>query len=110
MEAKITKTNENKLFSRQEVSAAISFGKSTPTRKEMRELVSAKIGANPETVILRAVKSKFGTREVNAVFHIYATKEKMAEAEPYYLLVRDGMAKKKEKKPKQKTAPPAKKK
>ncbi len=109
MDAKIIKTIENAVMGRKEVTATISFDKSTPSRKEIKELVSSKLGANPDSVVLNEVRSKFGIRNVDAVLHVYATKEAALKTEPRHILVRDGMAEKKPKKEK-KAAPAAKKK
>lgn len=110
MDAKIISSNENKVLGRKEVTATISFDKSTPNRKEIKELVCSKLGANPETAVLRGVVSKFGTRSVDAVLHVYASKDDAVKTEPNHVLVRDGMAEKKPKKEKKKAAPAAKKK
>ncbi|MBU0586798.1 30S ribosomal protein S24e [Candidatus Micrarchaeota archaeon] len=109
MDAKITKKKENLLLGRDEVLVAIEFEKATPTRKEVKDLVCGKIGANPETVVIREVKHKFGIKEVDILLHVYKDKETMASVEPHYVLVREGMAQKKEKK-KKGAAPESKKK
>lgn len=108
MDAKITRTNENAVLGRKEISASVSFDKGTPLRKEIKEALCSKIGANPETAVLAEVASKFGTREVDVLMHVYPTKEAALGTEPRHVLVRDGMAEKKPKKEK-KAAPPQKK-
>lgn len=110
MDSKITKRNENKVLGREEIEVVVYFDKSTPSRKEIKAGVCAKIGANPDGVVIRSIRSMFGAREVSAVLHVYADKGKAAAGEPNYVLVRDGMAEKKPKKEKKKAAPPEKKK
>ncbi len=107
MDAKIIKTNENAILGRKEIIASVSFDKATPNRKEMKELVCGKIGANPDSTVVREVKSKFGTRGIDAVLHVYASKDAALAAEPGYILIREGMAEKKPKKEKKKTTPAA---
>ncbi len=110
MVAKKTNTRENAVLGRKEITANISFEKSTPSRKEIKELISSKIGANPETAVLREVRSKFGTRSIDVILHVYPTKEAVLATEPRHTLVREGMAVKKPKKEKKKAAAPVKKK
>lgn len=106
MDAKITRTNENSVLGRKEITASVSFEKGTPGRKEIKEAVCAKIGANPETAAIREISSSFGTRSVEVLVHVYPSREAVLATEPNYILVRDGMAQKKPKKEK-KAAPPA---
>ena len=109
MDATIINNVENKALGRREIEFDVSFEKSTPGRKDLKELLCSKIGANPDTAVLRSVTSRFGTRSVGAVLHVYGTKEAVRATEPRHILVRDGMAEKKPKKAKKKAAPPAKK-
>ncbi|MEW6528522.1 MAG: 30S ribosomal protein S24e [Candidatus Micrarchaeota archaeon] len=99
-------TTENDILGRKEIIANIQFDKSTPTRKEIKEIISAKIGANPDNTVLREVKSRFGVRSIRAVLHVYPTKETALLFEPKHILIRDGMAEKKQKKEKKKISPP----
>ncbi len=109
MDAKIKGTKQNDVLGRKEVTVTISFDKGTPNRKEIKELVAGKLGANPDGMVLREVTSKFGTRSVDALLHGYPSKEAALKTEPRHILVRDGMAEKKPKKEKKKAAPPQKK-
>lgn len=102
MDAKITKIVENPVIGRKEVSAIVNFDKATPTRQEMKELVCSKIGANPDSAVLRKVISKFGQKSVDVLLHIYGSKEEVLKNEPNFVLVRDKMAEKKVKKEKKK--------
>lgn len=110
MDATITSTKENTILGRKEISVKVSFDKGTPNRKEIKDSVCGKLGANPDTVVLREVKSEFGMKRISAVFHVYPTKEAALATEPRHILARDGMMEKKPKKAKKKSAPPAKKK
>ncbi len=47
MDAKIKGTKQNDVLGRKEVTVTISFDKGTPNRKEIKELVAGKLGANP---------------------------------------------------------------
>lgn len=109
MEVKITKLNENLMLERKEINATISFGKSTPNRTEIKEMVCTKIGINPDCAILSRVRSKMGVKSIDVVVHAYPTKEAVLVSEPKYILVREKMAEKKPKKEKKKSVPTVKK-
>lgn len=100
MDVVIINSKENDVLGRKEIIANISFDKSTPTRKEIKELISVKIGANPDNIVLRKVKSNFGVRSIEATFHIYPTKEAVLATEPKYILIRDSIVEKNQRKKK----------
>lgn len=104
MNLNIISEKENNLLQRKELALTIQYDKATPTRKEIREAVSSKLSANPETVFIRNITSKFGIKEIDALIHIYFSKEAGLKTEPWHILVRDNMAEKKPKKEKKKKA------
>lgn len=110
MDGKINSSRENPMLGRKEVAADVSFDKSTPNRKEIKELLCAKLGANPDSVVINGITSKFGQKVVTVTMHVYQTKEAALAMEPRHILARDGMAERKAKKAKKKAAPPAQKK
>jgi ribosomal protein S24E len=109
MDAKIIKNIENRVLGRKEITCEVSFSKSTPTRKELKELICGKVGAHPDMSVLREVHPTFGKQGLVATVHSYSTKEAVLKGEPHHLLVRDGLATKKPKKEKKKAPPAAKK-
>lgn len=96
------KTNENRMFERKEIFANVSFEKSTPNKQDVKNAVCLKIGANPETAVIRKISSKFGSKNMGALLYVYSNKEAALATEPNYILVRNGMAEKKLKKEKKK--------
>lgn len=85
METEITKKEENKMLGRKEVSATVSFTGPTPKRKEIKDSVCGKIGANPDLVALREIKNEYGTRKVGVKAHVYESKEQMSKVEPEHI-------------------------
>ncbi|MEK6979074.1 MAG: hypothetical protein AABW86_02540 [Candidatus Micrarchaeota archaeon] len=111
MKVEITDTTENKLYERKEIKADVSFVGSTPKKAEIKAELAGKVGANPEVCVIRKIKNEFGKQEVAVLMHSYDNAETMKKNEPNFVLVREGLAPKKEKKKKEKkTAAPAKKK
>lgn len=98
----IVSQTENKLLGRKELTSKIGFSGPTPNRKEIRSTIGGKIAANPELIVLNNVKNEFGSTTVTVTAHIYDNADVMKKNELYYVLVRDGLAPKKEKKKKEK--------
>jgi ribosomal protein S24E len=110
VEVDILSKKDNKLFGRKEVSAKVSFTGPTPKRADIKKEVAGKLTANPDNCVLRDVEGEFGMKRVKVLLHAYDTPELLKKSEPRYILVREGMAQKAEKKKKEKNAAPAKKK
>ena len=108
MTVEILANVDNKLLDRKEIQAQIAYGGPTPKRADIKQLLSGKIGVNPELMILRSISSSFGKQSIKVVAHVYANKEILMRTEPHYIKVREGLAEKKAKKAK--AAAPAKKK
>lgn len=107
MNVNLLSTTENKLLERKEIDAEVSFEGATPKRAELKAAICQKVGANPDFVVIRKVRSAFGTRSVKVTAYAYSAKEKLMDTEPVYVKVREGMMAKPEKK---KAAPAPKKK
>lgn len=104
MDVEVTSKTENKLFSRKEVLAKVTFTGPTPKRADIKTEVANKIVANPENCVLRNIASEFGMKRVKVILHAYENKELMMKNEPSYILVREGVKPKPEKKKKEKKA------
>lgn len=104
MDVNVTNKTENKLFGRKEVTAKVSFSGPTPKRAELKSEVANKIAANPDNCVLRSVTNEFGIKSVAVKLHAYESKDIMMKNEPRYILVREGVMQKPEKKPKEKKA------
>ena len=104
MEISIRDKKENKLLGRTELTANVSFDKSTPSRKEIREALCASLGVPAEQLVIISVHGSFGTQKAVVSAHTYEAKDG-AKLEGRHLLIRDGLAQKEEKKEKAKKAP-----
>jgi len=100
MEIEVVSENENKLLDRKEITVRISFSGATPSRSEIEGELAGKIGANPDLMVIRDTREKYGQKEVEADVHIYKNAEKLKEIEPEYMQKREGIGvEKKEEKP-----------
>ena len=104
MELSITNKKENKALGRTEITAAISFDKAMPSRKEIREALCAATGAPAEQLVIISANGSFGTQKGTVLAHSYSSKDGM-KLEKKYLLIRDGLAQKDAKKAPEKKAP-----
>jgi len=91
MEVKIESTTENKLLDRKEIEAFVYFAGATPNRKEIKQTICGKIGADPDLVVLRIVKNEFGLRRAQVSCHAYLSAEALRRNEPKFILKREGM-------------------
>ncbi|MBD3389831.1 hypothetical protein GF415_02645 [Candidatus Micrarchaeota archaeon] len=98
MDFEIKKKKENKLLDRTEISAVVSFEGATPPVADMRDMVVQKMGCNPDLMIIRKVEPGFGKTEVSLTVHIYKAPERMREIEEGYVLKRNKIGEKEEKK------------
>ncbi len=98
MDFEIREKKENKLLDRTEVDAVVSFEGATPPVADMRDMVVQKIGCNPDLMVIRKVEPGFGKTEVALKVHIYKAPERMKEIEEEYVLKRNRIGEKEEKK------------
>lgn len=111
MEVEVISSEDNKMLDRKEVNAVVQFEGATPSRKEIREAVSTKLGLNPDLTILNSVVNEFGVRKIRVMAHSYKNIKKLMEVEPEYLRKREGIGvEKKEEKPKEEAPKPEEKK
>lgn len=88
MEIDIKNKKENKLFERTEVDFELSHTKAaTPSKKEIKQLLAAKLGANEEVVIVN-FKSHFGAGKSTGVARVYKSKDAMEKTEPKHMIDR----------------------
>jgi small subunit ribosomal protein S24e len=100
MEFKITKQEKNALFEREEVTFTATGTAATPTREEVKKLVSAKTGNMPNNIAIISINSEFGKNVARGIVHIYKSKEDLEKREPKYIVKRN-TPKPKEDKPKE---------
>jgi small subunit ribosomal protein S24e len=91
MEVKIDSTTDNKLLERKEIEATVRFTGATPPRKEIKEGICGKLGANPDLVVLRSVAGEFGMKRLRISAHAYSDANTLKKNEPRHILKREGM-------------------
>jgi len=91
MEVEIISKKDNKLLERKEINAVVSFDSATPSRKELREEISTKLGFNPELTVLNSVVNEFGSKRIRVLAHSYTDMKKLMDTEPEYVRKRDGI-------------------
>ncbi len=96
MNVDIKSNVDNKLLDRKEVEAEVSYDGATPSRNELRQAICGKIGANPELVVLREIRTGHGKQSAYVVVHAYSSKESLDKVEPDHMRKRYAPAEKKE--------------
>lgn len=96
MDLKITEKRENPIFNRVEIRFTAEFDSGTPSRKEVRELLAGKLGAEAELIVIDKMVQEFGKREVKGYAKAYRSKKSM-EVERGYKTKRDAGVKEEKK-------------
>jgi len=92
MSVEIIKKFENKYLHRTEYLFKITHdAKNTPSRSDIRELISSTLKAPKDLIVIRKIKTPFGKNESFIELFIYDNKEKMLEIEPKHILKRNGL-------------------
>jgi len=115
MNVDIKSTVENKLLSRKEIEAEVSYEGATPSRGDIKQSICGKIGANPDLVVLREINTGFGKQMAKVVAHSYENVDALTNTEPEHIQKRFKVGKeavkeepKKEEAPKEEPKPEAK--
>jgi len=96
-QAKVLRDVENKVLNRRELVLRIHHaGARTPTRDEVRRMVSSMISAPQNLVIVKSLRTIAGTNITEAHVHIYRDEKTLQEVEPQHIKIRN-FGKKKEK-------------
>ena len=97
MELKILEKKDNPLLHRVEVKFEVSHPKSkTPSRDEVRNLLTANLNADKNRVILDNMHTPFGSTTTTGFAKIYDDVENAKKIEPDYILIRNKLIEKKE--------------
>lgn len=91
MKLEITKKTDNPLFKRTEVLFEIKHEKSeaTPSRKQVIDVLAAKLGAKKELLVIGSIKSPMGKKASNGVAYLYKDKDTFDRLAWKYLKKRD---------------------
>ena len=91
MDIEVLSKIENNVLNRVEYCFLVKFESSTPSRKDMRELIKNKIGTMPELFVIYKVEPLAGRKAVKVNVHTYKDKDTINRVEPYYILKRNGL-------------------
>ena len=80
MTLKILKEKENSLFSRKEISFELP-AEITPSNKEVLELISKNLSVPEETIKVKKIYGKFGSKDFIIDANVYSTKENKEKVE-----------------------------
>jgi len=103
MEITVDGKRENLLLNRVEVDFTVAHvAEPTPKRDQVREELAKQLKVTKDRVVVDHMESSFGKGESAGYAKIYKSKEEAVKLESDYVLVRNGLAQKKEKKAEEK--------
>lgn len=92
MSLEITSVVDNKLFGRKDIKFVLRHDqKTTPSRKEMRELVAGEVGAKTEFTVIDHMESATGMAATRGVARAYTSKAELLGRERVHLLKRNNI-------------------
>jgi len=90
MKINTSNKTDNKLLNRVEAKIEIDHsGEATPSRESLKPVLATKLGAKPELIIIRSIRSTFGSGKSTCSVHIYKKEADLKLHEPKHLLKRD---------------------
>lgn len=99
MKVEIVSKNENKLMDRVEVRfRADHDGEATPTRDAIRTALATAMAVQKDRVVVSDMESKYGLGASDGYAKVYTSVDAAKKNEKEYLLIRNGLAQKPEKK------------
>ena len=105
MKTKVIEETENKLFSRKEINLEIDHKNAqTPSRAELYKFMSVKFKAPAEQIVLKKMKTGFGSNKSMLKIYIYDNVDVISKIENKHFAARREKAFKSEKKATEKTA------
>jgi len=81
MELKITNQKDNPLFKRNEIEGNVN-AEITPSRQEIKKLISEKFSTAPEAIKIKGIHGKFGSKSFRIQANVYASAEDKEKTEP----------------------------
>ena len=85
----IIKNFENKLLNRRQIIAKEEVSKSTISRKEAKSSLAKLLKVNEDLIIIKEIKSVFGSREVIVEANVYDSKELLEKNARPHLIKRN---------------------
>lgn len=81
MDLTLITQNTNKLLSRTEVKAKVTFEGTTPARKQIQAEIAKQLKAKPENVLIISTKTAFGESSAKISAHVYNDEKVMMSLE-----------------------------
>ncbi len=81
VKVEITNRQKNNLLNREEIEFAVEEASTTPSRKELREKISAILNAKTELVIIEKISNRFGSKEVKGTARVYQNEATLKKTE-----------------------------
>ena len=88
MSLHIKEKKRNELFGRLEITATIDAEGSTPSRKNVLDLILSSTGANKDVVVINKIEHKFGHKTATISARVYDSSELRAKNELEYKIKR----------------------
>jgi len=89
MDLEITSKEKNPFLKRQEITFQIKDKLTTPTRKEVKQKISAITNAKEEVLILNKINHKFGSHSYSGTARIYESIEDLSKIEKQFVIDRN---------------------
>ncbi len=91
MKIEILKKVENQVFNRTKIFFSAEHGskEATPSRKQVRDVLTAKLGANKELIVIESVKSHRGKNISRGAAFLYSDKASLDKIAKKHLTKRD---------------------
>lgn len=91
-ELRVVSERFNSLIKRIEVEAVVTHqGMSTPSRRDLVEVLSRLYSRSPELVVVRKIESEYGMGMSRVYAHIYESLDRLKLYEPEHILKRHGV-------------------
>ncbi len=97
MNIEIVKRNKNPLLHREEVVLSVTSEK-TPSRKELMEKASNKLGVDADKFSIEHIEQQFGTKTTKVTVRVYDSAERLVKTELPQIVGRNRGEKRKPKK------------
>jgi len=89
-QVKVLRDVENKVLNRRELILRIHHANSrTPTRSEVREVVSSMFNTPQNLIIVKGLRTIAGTNVTEAHIHMYKDEKTLQEVEPQHIKIRN---------------------
>ncbi len=90
MDVNVVLKKDNPPLSRREFVIEVTFKGATPKRDEIKNALVAKLGAQPELLVIKKADQLTGRKKVRVFAYQYSDKETLMRVEPPYILKREG--------------------